>query len=64
MIRNGGRRSEHRRGVNPDLLGHLFTLGQITRGMNPIQLTQILGHSSLTLIRALHLGPVMRTRPC
>jgi hypothetical protein len=42
----------------------LFTLGQITRGMNPIQLTQILGHSSLTLIRALHLGPVMRTRPC
>jgi integrase len=45
--------------VYPHLLRHSFATWQLSRGMNPIQLAQILGHSSLTMIQAVysHLSP-------
>ena len=60
MIRNVGETAGISKRVIPDLLEHWSAPWQLTRGMNPILLTQILGHSSLTLIRALfsHLRPV------
>jgi integrase/recombinase XerD len=45
--------------VYPHLLRHSFATWQLSRGMNPIQLAQILGHSSLNMIQAVysHLSP-------
>ncbi len=45
--------------VYPHLLRHSFATWQLTRGMNPIQLAQILGHSSLAMIQHVysHLSP-------
>ncbi len=45
--------------VYPHLLRHSFATWQLTRGMNPIQLAQILGHSSLAMIQQVysHLSP-------
>jgi len=45
--------------VYPHLLRHSFVTWSLTRGMNPIQLAQIVGHSSLTMIQQVysHLTP-------
>jgi integrase/recombinase XerD len=45
--------------VHPHLLRHSFATWALTRGMNPIQLAQIMGHSSLAMIQSVyaHLTP-------
>lgn len=45
--------------VYPHLLRHSFVTWSLTRGMNPIQLAQIVGHSSLAMIQQVysHLTP-------
>src|SRR5205807_2380874 len=45
--------------VYPHLLRHSFVTWSLTRGMNPIQLAQIVGHTSLTMIQQVysHLTP-------
>jgi len=45
--------------VHPHLLRHSFATWPLTRGMNPIQLAQIMGHSSLAMIQSVyaHLTP-------
>ena len=60
MIRNVGELAGVGKRVYPHLLRHSFATWQLSRGMNPIQLAQILGHSSLTMIQAVysHLSPV------
>jgi integrase len=47
------------RRVYPHLLRHSFATWALSRGMNPIQLAQILGHSSLRMIQQVysHLTP-------
>jgi site-specific recombinase XerD len=60
MIRNVAAMAGITKRVYPHLLRHSFATWQLSRGMNPIQLAQILGHSSLTMIQAVysHLSPV------
>jgi integrase len=45
--------------VHPHLLRHSFATWALMRGMNPIQLAQIMGHSSLAMIQSVyaHLTP-------
>jgi integrase/recombinase XerD len=45
--------------VHPHLLRHSFATWALTRGMNPLTLAQILGHSSLVMIQNVyaHLTP-------
>jgi len=45
--------------VYPHLMRHSFATWQLSKGMNPIQLAQILGHSSLAMIQTVyaHLSP-------
>ena len=59
MIRNLGEAAGVRKRVYPHLLRHSFATWQLSRGMNPIQLAQILGHSSLAMIQNVysHLSP-------
>lgn len=40
--------------VHPHLLRHSFATWALTRGMNPLTLAQILGHSSLVMIQNVH----------
>lgn len=60
MIRNTSQKAGITKRVYPHLLRHSFATWHLSRGMNPIQLAQILGHSSLTMIQAVysHLSPV------
>ena len=60
MVRNVGALAGISKRVYPHLLRHSFATWQLSRGMNPIQLAQIMGHSSLTMIQAVysHLSPV------
>jgi integrase/recombinase XerD len=60
MIRNVAETARISKRVYPHLLRHSFATWQLSRGMNPIQLAQILGHSSQTMIHAVysHLSPV------
>ena len=48
-----------RKRVHPHLLRHSFATWALTRGMNPLTLAQILGHSSLAMIQNVyaHLTP-------
>lgn len=48
-----------RKRVYPHLLRHSFVTWSLTRGMNPIQLAQIVGHTSLAMIQQVysHLTP-------
>jgi integrase/recombinase XerD len=48
-----------RKRVHPHLLRHSFATWALTRGMNPLTLAQILGHSSLVMIQNVysHLTP-------
>jgi integrase/recombinase XerD len=59
MIRNLAEMAGIKKRVYPHLLRHSFATWQLSRGMNPIQLAQILGHSSLTMIQGVysHLSP-------
>jgi integrase len=45
--------------VYPRVLRHSYATWALARGMNPIQLAQILGHSSLAMIQNVysHLSP-------
>ena len=59
MIRNLAVSAGITKRVYPHLMRHSFATWQLTRGMNPIQLAQILGHSSLAMIQDVyaHLSP-------
>lgn len=59
MIRNTARLAGLEKRVHPHLLRHSFATWQLSRGMNPIQLADILGHSSLVMIHKVyaHLSP-------
>jgi integrase/recombinase XerD len=59
MIRNLGQVANIEKRVYPHLLRHSFATWQLSRSMNPVQLAQILGHSSLNMIQAVysHLSP-------
>ncbi len=71
MMRNVARLAGIERRIHPHLFRHSFATWQLTRGMNPIQLAQILGHSSLAMIQQVyaHLAPsdayeaMLRTLP-
>lgn len=39
-----------RKRVYPHLFRHLFAIWALTKGMNPVQLKDILGHASLAMI--------------
>jgi integrase/recombinase XerD len=59
MIRNLAVAAGISKRVYPHLMRHSFATWQLTRGMNPIQLARILGHSSLAMIQDVyaHLSP-------
>jgi integrase/recombinase XerD len=59
MLRNAARKAGIQRRVYPHLLRHSFATYQLTRGMNPIQLADILGHASLVMLHRTysHLAP-------
>jgi len=59
MVRNTARMAGIEKRVHPHLLRHSFATWQLSRGMNPIQLADILGHSSLVMIHKVyaHLSP-------
>lgn len=59
MIRGLAEAAGIQRRVYPHLLRHSFITWSFTRGMNPIQLAQIVGHSSLAMIQQVyaHLTP-------
>ncbi len=54
-----------RKRVYPHLFRHSFATWALSQGMNPVQLKDILGHSSLAMITNVygHLAPEDRTRP-
>ncbi len=54
-----GKEARIEKRVYPHLLRHSFATWALSRGMNPIQLAQILGHSSLRMIQQVysHLTP-------
>jgi site-specific recombinase XerD len=60
LVRNAAEPAGITKRAYPHLLRHSFATWRLSRGMNPIQLAQILGHSSLTMIQAVysHLSPV------
>ena len=59
MVRNLATKAGIQRRIHPHLFRHGFATWQLARGMNPIQLAQILGHSSLAMIQQVyaHLAP-------
>lgn len=59
LIRNLAKSARIEKRVYPHLLRHSYATWALTRGMNPIQLAQILGHSSLAMIQTVysHLSP-------
>jgi integrase/recombinase XerD len=59
LIRLLGEEAGLEKRVHPHLLRHSFATWALTRGMNPIQLAQIMGHSSLAMIQTVyaHLTP-------
>ena len=59
MIKNIAEEAGIQKRVYPHLLRHSFATWQLASGMNPIQLAQIMGHSSLTMIQEVysHLSP-------
>ena len=59
IISTLARRAEIRKRVYPHLFRHSFATWALSRGMNPVQLKDILGHSSLAMITQVysHLAP-------
>jgi integrase/recombinase XerD len=59
MVRLLGEEAGLPKRVHPHLFRHSFATWALTRGMNPVQLAQILGHSSLAMIQSVysHLTP-------
>ena len=59
LVRLLGEEAGLEKRVHPHLLRHSFATWALTRGMNPIQLAQIMGHSSLAMIQSVyaHLTP-------
>lgn len=59
MIKNTAEEAGIEKRVYPHLLRHSFATWQLASGMNPIQLAQIMGHSSLSMIQEVysHLSP-------
>lgn len=59
VVRSAAERAAIGKRVHPHLLRHSFATEAIRRGMNPVQLAQILGHSSLRMIEQVysHLMP-------
>jgi integrase/recombinase XerD len=59
LIRHLAKSAGVKKRVYPHLLRHSYATWALTRGMNPIQLAQILGHSSLAMIQNVysHLSP-------
>jgi integrase len=59
MLRNVAKVAGIGKRVHPHLLRHSFATHQLARGMNPIQLADILGHSNLVMIHRVyaHLSP-------
>jgi site-specific recombinase XerD len=51
LVRLLGEEAGLEKRVHPHLLRHNFATWALTRGMNPIQLAQIMGHSSLAMIQ-------------
>ncbi|MDB5067864.1 MAG: phage integrase family protein [Chloroflexi bacterium] len=50
LLRSATQRAGITKRVHPHLLRHSFATEAMRRGMNPIQLSQILGHNSLRMI--------------
>jgi integrase/recombinase XerD len=50
LIHGAAERADIKKRVHPHLLRHSFATEAMRRGMNPIQLAQILGHNSLRMI--------------
>lgn len=59
LVRGLGQRCGFTDPVHPHLFRHSFATWALTQGMNPIQLAEILGHTSLTMIQQVysHLSP-------
>jgi hypothetical protein len=59
LIRLLGEEAELTKRVHPHLLRHSFATWALAQGVNPIQLAQIMGHSSLAMIQTVyaHLTP-------
>lgn len=59
LIRLLGEEAGLEKRVHPHLLRHSFATWALTRGMNPVQLAQIMGHTSLAMIQSVyaHLTP-------
>jgi site-specific recombinase XerD len=51
LLRNLGEQAEMGKRVYPHLLRHSYATWALNRGMNPIMLAQVLGHSSLVMIQ-------------
>ncbi len=54
LLRGLAERAGIRKRVHPHLLRHSFATEALRRGMNPIQLAQILGHSGLRMIDSVY----------
>jgi integrase/recombinase XerD len=54
LLRGDAERAGINRSVHPHLLRHSFATEALRRGMNPIQLAQILGHSGLRMIEQVY----------
>jgi integrase/recombinase XerD len=54
MLRLVARAAGFERRVYPHLLRHSFAMWQLSRGMNPILLADLLGHSSLVMIHRVY----------
>jgi integrase/recombinase XerD len=59
LVRLLGEEAGLEKRVHPHLLRQSFATWALTRGLNPIQLAQIMGHSSLAMIQSVyaHLTP-------
>lgn len=59
LVRGLGQRCELTERVHPHLFRHSFVTSALAQGMNPIQLAEIVGHTSLAMIQQVysHLSP-------
>jgi integrase/recombinase XerD len=64
LIRDLGEKAGIRQRVHPHLFRHAAATYMLQRGMNPLLVAQVLGHSSLVMIQRVyaHLTPTTHTR--